>query len=155
MAQIKHSELAAQIIVEGALGVFTGGLKGQLPIKPVVLTDDEAQALGLPPDGTVLYYPLGDKGVFFDTLGSRMVVWYSGADADRAPAVFDAELRRKYPATKQVIDAAHPSESDLRIRAYDVKLADGVMATIEVSYTKPNVRPAKFSALVVGMGLKN
>jgi len=156
MAKIKHSELAARIIVEGALGSLKGEQpKGQLPVKPEVLTDREAEDLGLPPGGTVLYYPLADKGVFFDMAGSRMVVWYSGGDAEHGPGVLDAALKRAYSSTKQVIDAAHPTESDLRVRAYDVKLGEGLMATIEVTYTKPGAYPPKFSALVVGMAIKN
>lgn len=155
MAQMKHSELAVRLIVEGALGAFAGTVSGQLPIKPEVLTDREAQDIGLPPGGTTLYYPLGDKGVFFDTAGSRIAVWYSGADADKALGALDAALKRTYADTKQVIDAVHPEVSDMRVRAYDVKLADGLMATVEVSYSKPGVRPPKFSAQIVGMGIKN
>jgi len=156
MAGIKHSELASRIIIEGALGALKGEQpKGQLPVKPEVLTDREAQDLGLPPGGTVLYYPLAEKGVFFDMAGSRMVVWFSGGDAERAPDAFDAALKRAHPGAKQVIDAAHPAESDLRVRAYDVKLAEGLMATIEVTYTKPGAHLPKFSALVVGMAIKN
>lgn len=155
MARIKHSELAARLIVEGAIGAFKGDVSGQLPVKPEVLTDREAQDIGLPPGGTTLYYPLDDKGVFFDTAGSRMAVWYSGADADRAPGVLEAELKRRYPNSKQVIDAVHPTASDMRVRAYDVKIGEGLLATIEVSYSKPGVRPAKFSAQIVGMAIKN
>jgi hypothetical protein len=155
MAQITHSELAVRIIVEGALSAFTETVAGQLPVKPEVLTDSEAQSLGLPPGGTVLYYPLGEKGVFFDMAGSRMAVWYSGADADRALALLDATLKRAHPSAKQVIDAAHPAEHDLRVRAYDVKLSQGLMATVEVTYSKAGVRPPKFSAQIVGMAIKN
>lgn len=155
MAQIKHSELATRLIVEGAIGMFKGDISGQLPIKPEVLTDREAHEIGLPPGGTTLYYPLGEKGVFFDSAGSRMVAWYSGADADRAPAVFETELKRRFPHAKQVIDADHPTASDMRMRAYDVKIGEGLLATIEVSYSKPGARPAKFSAQIVGMAVKN
>ena len=157
MAKIKHSELASMLIIDGSLRVLKGEqLSGQVPVKPEVLSDREAQDIGLPPGGTVLCYPLGDKPVFFDMAGSRMVVWYSGADADRAVAHLDAELKRTYPGgVKQVVDAEHPQESDLRIRAYDVKLAEGLMATIEVSYSKPGAHTPKFSALIVGMAIKN
>ncbi|MBC7768962.1 MAG: hypothetical protein H7124_09255 [Phycisphaerales bacterium] len=154
--KIKHSELAARIIVEGALTILQGKTPpGQLPVKPEVLSDREAEDLGLPPGGTVLCYPLGEKGVFFDMVGSRMVVWYNGADADRATGVLDAALKKAYPSTKLVIDAEHPQQSDLRVRAYDVKLSEGLMATIEVSYAKPGAYAAKFSAIVVGMAIKH
>ena len=155
MARIRHSELAAKLVVEGAIAAFAGTVRGQLPVKPEVLTDREAQDLGLPPGGATLYYPLDDKGVFFDTVGSRVAVWYSGADAERAPAVLEAELKRRYPNTKQVVDADHPEVSEMRVRAYDVKIRDGLMATVEVSYSKPGARPPKFSAQVVGMAIKN
>lgn len=155
MARMKHSELAAKLVVEGALAAFAGTLRGQLPVKPTVLTDDVAQALGLPPSGTTLYYQLDEKGVFFDSAGSRAAVWYSGADAERALGVLEAELKRQYPNTKQVIDADHPEASGMRLRAYDVKIRDGLMATVEVSYSKPGARPPKFSAQVVGMAIKN
>ncbi|MDZ4691224.1 hypothetical protein [Terricaulis sp.] len=157
MAKIRHSELAVMLVMDGSLRVLKGEqLKGQVPVKPEVLSDREAQDLGLPPGGTVLCYPLGETPLFFDMAGSRMVIWYSGADADRAAPLLDAELKRAYPGgVKQVIDTEHPQESDLRIRAYDVKLSDGLMATIEVSYTKPGADKPKFSALIVGMAIKN
>ena len=155
MARMKHSELAAKLVVEGALAAIGGTVRGQLPVKPTTLNDEQAQALGLPAGGTTLYYELDDKGVFFDSVGSRVAVWYSGADADRALAVLDAELKRHYPNTKQVVDADHPDASGMRVRAYDVKIRDGVMATVEVSYSKPGQRPPKFSAQVVGMVIKN
>jgi hypothetical protein len=152
---MKHSELAARLVVEGAIAAIAGTVRGQLPVKPTVLNDEQAQALNLPPGGTTLYYELDDKGVFFDSVGSRVAVWYSGADADRALGVLEAELKRHYPNTKQVIDAKHPDASGMRVRAYDVKIRDGLMATVEVSYSEPNVRPPKFSAQVVGMAIKN
>jgi len=153
---IKHSELAARIVVEGALTVLQGKTpSGQLPVKPEVLTDKEAQDLGLPPGGTVLCYPMAQTPVFFDMAGPRMVVWYSGADADRAVDVFDKTLKRSYPDNKMVIDAEHPQQSDLRVRAYDVKLGDGMMATVEVSYSKAGAHKPKFSAIIVGMAIKN
>lgn len=153
---IKHSELAARIVIEGALTALKGQTpRGQLPVKPEVLTDDEAQRMGLPPGGTVLCYPLGQTPVFFDMEASRMSVWYSGADADRALEVFDKALKQAYPVAKLVIDAEHPQESDLRVRAYDVKLDDGLMTTIEVSYPRANAHKPKFSAIIVGMAIKN
>jgi len=155
MARMRHSELAAKLIVEGAIGALAGTVRGQLPVKPTALNDEQAQALGLPPGGTTLYYELDDKGVFFDTVGSRAAVWYSGADADRALSVLEGELKRQYPNTKQVVDGDHPDASGMRVRAYDVRIRDGLMATVEVSYSKPGQRPPKFSAQVVGMVIKN
>lgn len=153
---IKHSEFAARIVVEGALNVLQGkDPPGQLPVTPDVLTDRQAQDMGLPPGGTVLCYPLGASPLFFDMAGTRMVVWYSGADADKAADVLDRALKQAYPAIKMLIDVDHPKESDLRVRAYDVKLGEGLMATIEVSYPRPGAYKPKFSAIIVGMAIKN
>jgi hypothetical protein len=155
MASLTHSELAVRIVTEGALAAITGTVSGQLPIKPVVLNSQQARDMGLPSDGLVLYYPLGERtGVYFDSAGARMLVWFSGGDADRAPAHLDQTLRRLYRDAKQVIDADHPGDQALRLRAYDVLLGNGRMATIEVSYSKPGVSPARFSAQIVGMAIK-
>jgi hypothetical protein len=156
MAKITHSELATRLIVEGALNAITETVRGRMPIEPVMLSDADAVRLGLPPGGSTLFYPVsGDSGVFFDVTDSRMAAWYSGADADRALALFDKSLRDAHREAKQVADAAHPDDSSMRLRAYDVKLGNGRMATIEVSYSKPGVKPPKFSATVVAMALKN
>lgn len=155
MAAMTHSELAVRIVVEGALAAATDTLSGQLPIKPVILSDEQARDLGLPPGGLVLYYALGERtGVFFDSAGARMMVWFSGGDAERAPQLLDQALRGAYRDLKQVIDADHPKESSMRVRAYDVKFGNGRMATIEVSYTRPGVNPPRFSAQIVNMAIK-
>ncbi len=155
MAALTHSELAVRIIVEGALAAATDSVSGQLPIKPTILTDEQARDLGLPPGGLVLYYALGERtGVFFDSAGARMMVWFSGGDAGRAPQLLDQELRGAYRDLKQVVDADHPKESSMRVRAYDVRFGNGRMATIEVTYSKPGVTPPRFSAQIVNMAIK-
>lgn len=155
MAAITHSELAVRIVVDGALAAATDTISGQLPIKPVILSDEQARDLGLPGGGLVLYYALGERtGVFFDSAGARMMVWFSGGDAERAPQLLDQELKRAYRDLKQVVDADNPKESSMRVRAYDVMLGNGRMATIEVSYTKPGVKPPRFSAQIVNMAIK-
>jgi hypothetical protein len=154
MAAITHSELAVRI-VEGALAAATDTVSGQLPIKPTILSDEQARDLGLPAGGLVLYYPLGERtGVFFDSAGARMMIWFSGGDAERAPQLLDQRLRGAYRDLKQVVDADHPKETAMRVRAYDVMLGNGRMATVEVTYTKPGVTPQRFSAQIVNMAIK-
>lgn len=155
MANITHRELATRLVIDAALGGIAGTVKGQLPVSPTILTDESARALGMPSGTTAIYYPLGDKGVFFDIAGSRIAVWYSGADADRAPALLDSELKRAYPQSKQVKDEVHPEESSQRLRLYDVKLGDGRMANVEVSYSKPGQQPPKFGVQIVALAIKN
>lgn len=155
MANLTHRELASRLVIDAALGGIAGTVSGQLPIEPTVLTDESARMLGMPTGTTALYYPLGEKGVFFDIAASRIAVWYSGADADRAAAHLDAELKRAYPQAKQVKDEQHPDESGLRVRLYDVKLGQGRMANVEVSYSKPGERMPKFGVQIVALAIKN
>ncbi|MCC6193334.1 MAG: hypothetical protein IT518_02605 [Burkholderiales bacterium] len=155
MANITHRELAARLVIDAALRGMDGTVSGQLPVSPTVLTDESARVLGMPTGTTALHYQIGERGVFFDIAGSRIAVWYSGADADRAPAHLDAELKRAYPQAQQVKDEPHPEESSQRVRRYDVKLGQGRMANVEVSYSKPGERTPKFGVQIVALAIKN
>jgi len=155
MSKLSPSELAARIVTEGALPSITQTVRGQLPIEPVVLTDSEAAQLGLAEGGTTLLYRLGDTNVFFDMAVSRMIVWFSGGDAHKALATLEGALKRTYPQAKQAADEAHPNESGMRMRSFDVKLADGQAAIVEASYPEPNQRPGRFAVQVTAMAIKN
>jgi hypothetical protein len=155
MTGITHRELAARLVVEAALGGMDGTVSGQLPIQPVPLSDHVGRMLGMPLGTTALHYPIGDSGVFFDIAASRIAVWYSGADADRAPAQLEAALKRAYPQTKQIKDEPHPEESSQRVRLYDVRLGQGRMANVEVNYSKPGERTPKFGVTVIALAIKN
>jgi hypothetical protein len=156
MAALTHSELAARLIVEGAVGVIAGTVKGKLPIDPVILTEREASALGVPPGaGAPMLYPIGDSGVFFDVLWSRMAVWYAGADAERAPAVVEAMLKKAYPNAKIGADRDDPDMPGMHLRVFDVPLPDNKLATIEMRFANPGSMQPRFSAQIIVMGVKN
>lgn len=156
MAALTHSELAAKLIVEGAVGVIAGTVKGKLPVEPMILTEREASDLGIPPGaGAPMFYPVGKSGVFFDVLWSRMAVWYTGADAERAPAVVEAMLKKAYPAAKMGADRDDPDAPGTHLRVFDVPLPDSKLATIEMRFSKPGAAQPRFSAQIIVMGVKN
>lgn len=156
MAALTHSELAAKLIVEGAIGGIAGTVKGRLPVDPMVLTEREATALGIEPGaGAPIFYPLGKSGVYFDILWSRMAVWYSGEDADRAPAVVEALLRKTYPNLKKGADTTDPDTPQSHLRVFDVPLPDNKLATVEMRFSHPGVKPPRFSTQIIAMGIKN
>lgn len=155
MARITQSELAARLVVEACLPAITETVRGELPIEPVLLTDSEAARFGLAEGGTTLLYPLGDSGVFFDMAVSRMMVWFSGGDADKALPTLEAMLKKKYPQATLGGEGPHPENSSLRVRNYDVKLGNGRVATLEISYPVKGAHPPRFAVQVIAMALKN
>ena len=150
----KQSEIAAKLIVEAAVGVIAGTVSGQLGIAPIVLSERQLRDLGLPPDGTTMFYPAGDSGVFFDADEARLTIWFDGPDAARALGVVEAALKKGYPQAKQAKDEPDEREPGLRVRSYDLRFDNGRLATIDLGYPPAGAREAKFVAQVTGMTKK-
>ena len=63
--QMKHSEVAAKLAIEGAVAAIGGTVKGELGLKPRVIGAREKAELGIADDGNTLFYDVADSGVFF------------------------------------------------------------------------------------------
>ena len=152
MAGMKHSELAAKLIVEGCVAHAAGQVRGEMPVAPVSLTELERADIGLAQGGATLFYPLPPTGVFIDMAGTSATVWFTQADSDLALEALDRALKSAYPRTKQLKDSVHSSQKDVRERAYEVDFGNSRLALIEVEY--PARGSTKFVARVAGMARK-
>jgi len=150
----KHSEVVAQLVVEAAIAGIAGTVRGKFPIAPVILNAEQCGELGLPPGSNTMFYPLDKSGVFYDVDEARSTIWYTGADASKALSAVENAVLRAYPTAKQAKDDTDAREADMRVRTYDVKLPQGRLAIVQLSYPTPQSRAPKFVAQVTGMVIK-
>lgn len=155
MAAISHSELTARLAIEGVVATLAGTVKGQLPVKPRVLGQNERAELGIAPEGDFLFYPLGDSGVFFYTHLAFTTIWYVGADSNAGLAALEGWVRRLFPQGKVTADGPHKTNSNFKTRSYDINLGAGRLAIVEAIYPAPGCTDPKFSVRVTSMGIKN
>ncbi|MBI3438009.1 MAG: hypothetical protein HY054_05055 [Proteobacteria bacterium] len=151
---MKPSEAVAQLVVDAAIAGIAGTVRGKFPVAPVILNAQQCGELGLPPGSNTMFYPLDKSGVFYDVDEARSTIWYTGADAAKALATVEHAVTRAYPAAKRSNDEDDPREADMRVRTYDVKLPQGRLAIVQLSYPAPNSRAPKFVAQVTGMVVK-
>jgi hypothetical protein len=150
----KHSEVVAQLVVEAAIAGIAGTVRGKFPIAPVILNAQQCGELGLSPGSNTMFYPLDKSGVFYEVDEARSTIWYTGADAPKALSAVENAVKRAYPNAKQAKDENDPRETDMRVRTYDVKLPQGRLAIVQLSYPTPQSRAPKFVAQVTGMVVK-
>jgi hypothetical protein len=150
----KHSEVVAQLVVEAAIAGIAGTVRGKFPIAPVILNAQQCGELGLPPGSNTMFYPVDKSGVFYDIDEARSTIWYTGADAAKALPTVENAVTRAYPSAKQSKDEDDPREANMRVRTYDVKLPQGRLAIVQLSYPTPQSRAPKFVAQVTGMVVK-
>ncbi|MBY0562593.1 MAG: hypothetical protein K2P58_00305 [Hyphomonadaceae bacterium] len=127
--------LAAEIVVDGCLRMIRGDVAGRTPAPPAQLTDDERALLGLEPGGNTLFYPAGQEGVFVDMHGSACDVWFFGDDVRAATKLLHERLAKAFPAAQQMDDVAHPTDPEMRARAYRIELPGMKLATISTSFS--------------------
>lgn len=140
--------LAAQLVVEGALPIIRGDVKGKAPTEPVVLSVQDRAKLGRTGDGATLFYASGDSGVFFDAEPTSITVWFDGEDCDKATKSLHDRLMRAFPNAKQLDDVPHPKDKSKRARAYRVELGKGRLAMVKTSFTELSSGKERFTVEV-------
>lgn len=149
MAKMKHSEAVAKIAVDGIVAGFGGTVKGELGLKPRVLSPLERTDLGVAAEvGDVLFYPIDDGGVFMHAHGAFHTIWFAAADCDVAITALHNAVKRAYPNAKQSVDAPHATEPGFQHRSYDVQLPNGRLAVVEAIYPAGRVDNPKFMVRV-------
>ena len=143
-----HGQLAAKLIVEGALDQMAG--RGTpVSIEPVKLDEGRRAKLGCKPGGKTLYYEVFEKsGVFVDLTGSTTTIWFRDADGRDALSAFEHMLSRSYPNAKQMSDKDSANDETVRERSYDVPLGDGRVAVLDVLYPRAGTIPRSFIARI-------
>jgi len=155
MAQMKHSEVAAKLAIEGAVAAIGGNVKGQLGLMPRVLTPDDKQNLGIRDIGETLYYEIEPGGVLLQSDGAHTTIWYGGADFDKGIIALESLVKRHYPDAKQSKDEPHATERELRLRTYDIKLPGNHLAIVDAIYPTGPVTNPKFMIRVTAMARQN
>lgn len=155
MANLTHSELSAKLAIDGAVAAIAGTVRGQLPIKPRTLDQNQRAEAGIAAEGDFLFYPIAESGVFFYTHGAFTTIWYVGAETDKGLAALDAAIKRAHPSAKIANDGAHKTLRGWGFRTYDIKLPNGRLAIVEAAYPMGRVEAPKFSVRITSMAIKN
>lgn len=155
MASLTQSELAAKLAVEGTVSAIGGTVRGQAPVKPRVVGPQERAEIGFSQDGDLLFYPLGETGVFFYSAGAFTTIWYTGPASSAGISALDAQIKRLYPQAKMSSDGAHPTDGNFMQRGYDIKLGSGKLAIVEAVYPSPRGTDQRFSVRITAMAAKN
>jgi hypothetical protein len=154
-AQMKHSELAAKLVVDGCLAIIAGNVQGKMPMEGVPVTELERNELGLRQGGKTMFYPLNESGVFLDLNRTTGSVFFADYDFDRALPAIDAALKRAYPQAKQLKDSPHPRKKNFRFRSYEVDFGNGRLAILEVDSPEAAAKRRKFVARIFPQARKN
>ncbi|MGE0741668.1 MAG: hypothetical protein AB7O98_10020 [Hyphomonadaceae bacterium] len=154
MPQMKHSEIAAKLAIDGVVAAIGEVVQGELGLRPRQLRDAEKVDLAMLSVGTTLFYEADNGGVFFHADGAFTTIWYNGADVANGASALDAALKRRFPEAKSVSDGPHPTERNFDQRVYDVRLPNGRLAIVEAIYPVARVDNPKFMVRVTAMEQK-
>ena len=154
-SKLTHSQVAATIVVDGALAHVAGAVKGKMPVQGMEVTMLERADLGLTQGGFTLFYPVDSSGVFFDMNGAVASVFFADADYDEALPTIEAAMKRVYPKTKQIKDGLHPRKEKFKYRAYEVDVGNGKLALVEFDIPTSGATKKRFEARVIAQARKN
>jgi hypothetical protein len=148
-AGIKHSQLAAKLIVEGCLAHIAGNVQGRMPVAPTPLSEIERAERGLDQGGNALFYPIDEKGgVGFDLNGATATVWYGDGDFDRGLETLEVAMKNAY-RVKQLKDEALPAPK-VRRRTYEVDFGNSRLALVVADYAERGAQDQRFIVRIIG-----
>lgn len=149
-AGLTHSQIAVMLI-DGALAHIAGNVQGKMPFSPEHVHDIDRVNAGLKPGSQTLRYPIGNDGVFIDLNGPEVMVWFVGADFDRALAATDAALKKQ--RSKQISDEALEVPKHRR-RTYQVDFGGGRLAVVSIDYAERGAQLQRFRAHISALARK-
>lgn len=129
------SDLTATLLVDGALPMIRGDVKGAAPVGGIPLTPEERAKAGQASRGATVFYPAQDEGVFFDLGETEFKLWFRGGDIERLTGALDAALKRAFPAVQLLDDVPHSQDPRMHARAYRVELGGGRLAGVSTAFT--------------------
>jgi hypothetical protein len=141
---LTHAEFLATLVAEGYLPIAQGKLPTRMPIEALPLTEEEKKRAGATPGSLVVFYPVGDTGVFLQLGNSRAVVWYEGVNCDGALATLERTLQRAHPAVTFVGGAPLPESTDVNVRLYRLELDEKRAVELEVMYPSSSAVHQRF-----------
>ncbi len=128
------SQLAAVLVTDFCVPTVKGEGEKEIPVEGVELLPEQRQRLGLPADGLMVAYDLGEAQVFLHMLGPTATVLYTRGDVNKGMSAVDSALKKAHPSLKQQRDIDHPRGGKKRLRVYAGDLAPGRHCTVEVDY---------------------
>jgi hypothetical protein len=135
---LTHADFLAKLVSEGVLPIVQGKLPAKLPVEALPLKDEEKKRIGAAPKALVVFYPIGDTGVFLQIGPSRAAVWYEGVNCEGALLTLERALKRAHPQVAFVDGVLHPETPDMSVRLYRLDIDAKHFADIEVMYPSNN-----------------
>lgn len=131
---LTHAEMAIKLVVEGGLRIVHGQNPSKMPVEGVPLTTEEKTKAGANPKALVVFYPVGETGVFMQMHANNMRVWYNDADCDGVVAALEQAIHRAYPGASFVDEQPHLSAHGINVRLYRVPIDDKRYADVEAAF---------------------
>lgn len=129
------SQLTATLVVDTCVPIVKDDWKKEVPVPGVELTTPQRHDMGMPLDGVVMAYDLGESQVFMHFLGPTATIWYTRGDTDKGLAAVDSALKKTFPVLKQKLDIEHPKAAKQRLRVYEGNLTAERHCTVEIDYS--------------------
>lgn len=133
-AALTHADLAIKLVVEGGLRIAQGKNPSEMPVQGLPLNDEEKAKAGANPHALVVFYPVGETGVFMQMHGSHMRVWYTGVDCEGVVSVLEQAIHRAYPNATFKDEQPHLSAHGTNVRLYRVPIDAKHYADVEATY---------------------
>lgn len=133
-AALTHAELAIKLVVEGGLRIAQGKNPSEMPVEALPLTPEEKVKAGANQHALVVFYPVGESGVFMQMHSSHMRVWYTDVDCDGVVAALEQAIQRAYPGASFVDEQPHLTAHATNVRLYRVPLDDTHYADVEAAF---------------------
>jgi hypothetical protein len=117
---LTHADLLATLVAEGFLAIVQGKLPAKVPVQALPLSDEEKVRAHAAKEALVVFYPVGETGVFFQLGKSRAAVWYDGVNCDGALKTLERALKAAYPRYTFVREAPFEESPGTNVRIYRV-----------------------------------
>lgn len=120
-SSLTHADLLAMLVAQGFLAIVEGKPPAKVPVEAVPLSDEEKSRVHAAKDALVVFYPVGDTGVFMQLGKSRGAVWFDGVNTDGALQKLERALKASYPRHKFVEEKPFPDAPGVNVRIYRVE----------------------------------
>jgi hypothetical protein len=117
---LTHADLLATLVAQGFLAIVQGKAPAKMPVEAVPLSEEEKAKVHAAKDALVVFYPVGDTGVFLQLGKSRGVVWYDGVNCDGALKTFERALKAAFPRHTFVRETPYAESPGANVRIYRV-----------------------------------
>jgi hypothetical protein len=143
LAELTHAELTAKLVAEGCLNIVQGRPPAKMPVEALVLGKEDKEVAGANPDALVVFYPVGDTGVFMQMGGHQARVWYHNVDTDGALETLEKAIYAAHGNARFVTHSPHPTPG-MGTRLYRLEVDPKRFAVIEATFPIDRTLPQQF-----------